>query len=407
MNDFTWLIKLVAELPKIKRQRKSIYEIAGFPYWENVNSNILAFYFDETEEHGFGRLFLQSFIKILIKKEAISEKDAELYETAYTVEREVMAAGKRIDIVIKSKEESTGNANWALIIENKMNAPLYNDLPTYYNETKAQNKKGIVLSPTSKNNSLQALSKSKGVAFFSVTHAELIDAVKSNLADFFTETDDRHLLLLKEYFLNFQNMTTNQNQPELEKQLLLLQQQAANIDVLNKAATSVTDYAVNTLIRVMDHFGYFPYTPNTNVQSKHFYSNAVEGGDINIAAIPYFRFYVWLPDFPLKRKMNVNFELFDQYSKYGDGLKNYLRSNYNPPAGSPLQQGTAGGQKDNFYHLFRVINYELPQDPTKSFELTLTDFFKATFFNDTENLVNISAAWMKENYIAEVKVATE
>lgn len=193
-------------------------------------------------------------------------------------------------------------------------------------------------------------------------------------------------------------MSTSQNQPELEKQLLQLQAQAENIEVLKKTEASVNEYAVNTLIRVMNQFGFFPYTHYTNVQSKHFYSKPMEGGDIDIPSIPYFRFYIWLSDFALKRKMNINFELFDQYSKYGEGLKNHLRSIFTPSPGSPVQYGTAGGEKYSYTHIFTVIDYELPKEPNKSFGITLNDFFKATFFNDTQHLVNISAAWMKENF---------
>lgn len=55
--DFSWLTDLVNALPATTKRRKNIIEIAGYPNWENVNSNLLAFYFDENEEHGLSRLF--------------------------------------------------------------------------------------------------------------------------------------------------------------------------------------------------------------------------------------------------------------------------------------------------------------------------------------------------------------
>jgi len=55
---FEDLSRMIDSLPPAKKERKNMLQIAGYPHWENVISNILAFYFDEHEEHHFGRLFL-------------------------------------------------------------------------------------------------------------------------------------------------------------------------------------------------------------------------------------------------------------------------------------------------------------------------------------------------------------
>lgn len=398
MDNLEWLGKLIADLPRIKNKRKSIYEITGFPYWENVNSNILAFYFDENGEHGFGRLFIRALLNLMISKQIIEELDQEKYATEFTVEREVIADGKRIDLVIKSKQEEKGIALWAIIIENKINASLYNDLKLYYDTTKAADKKGIVLSPYDTTAALNTYQKQTGVKFFSITHHELIVAVKNNFADYFTATDDRHLLLLKEYFLNFENMSSLQNQSELEKQLQLLQQNVTNIEALKKAESSVNDYVAKTFVNVMDKLGYRCTTTYNTAQSKYFFSKPIEGDESNMPAIPYFRFYIWLPNLILNRKISFYFELFDKYSKYGEQLKNYLDSNYSFLIQPPLSLGINGGEKKGFAHILNVLGYELPKDPSKTFEQTLTDFFKSTLFNDDNNLVKICAAWMQENY---------
>ena len=62
--NFEWINKLISELPETSVARKNLIEIAGYPKWENVNSNLLAFYFDEKEEHGFNRLFLNSLLDL-------------------------------------------------------------------------------------------------------------------------------------------------------------------------------------------------------------------------------------------------------------------------------------------------------------------------------------------------------
>ena len=401
MDNLEWLGKLIAVLPRIKKKRKSIYEITGFPYWENVNSNILAFYFDENGEHGFGRLFIQALLSLITSKKIIEEKDQDKYATAFTVEREVMADGKRIDLVIKSKQEEKETPIWAIIIENKINASLYNDLKLYYDTTKALNKKGIVLSPNDTTATLNTYQKQTGVKFFSITHHELIVAVKNNLADYFTATDDRHLLLLKEYFLNFENMSNLQNQSELEKQLQLLQQNASHIEALNKAQYSVNEYVITTLMKVMNSLGYFPYSNSTTVQSNHFFSKPGEGQGVNEPAIPYFRFFFWFNDLALNRKINFHFELFNKYAKYGENLQNYLNTNYSGLIQPPLSLGIGGGEKQGYAHILNVLDYELPKDPSKTFEQTLTDFFKSTLFNEENNFVKICAAWMQEHYVEE------
>lgn len=44
---FSWLNDLVQELPTIQTTKKNLIQIAGYPNRENVNSNFLAFYFNE------------------------------------------------------------------------------------------------------------------------------------------------------------------------------------------------------------------------------------------------------------------------------------------------------------------------------------------------------------------------
>lgn len=43
-------------------------DISGYPHYENVCSNILAFYFNPLEEHNLNNLVINSFIKVLISK---------------------------------------------------------------------------------------------------------------------------------------------------------------------------------------------------------------------------------------------------------------------------------------------------------------------------------------------------
>ena len=71
-------------------------EIAGYPHFENVCSNILAFYLQPSNEHGFGTLFLD-VLAILINAEIeIDGQSIDVRREEHTRIR------NRIDLVIES-----------------------------------------------------------------------------------------------------------------------------------------------------------------------------------------------------------------------------------------------------------------------------------------------------------------
>jgi hypothetical protein len=84
-------------------------EIVGYPHYENVCSNFLAFFFDPEGPHGLGSLFLDTLVGA-IGIEGVEEG----LGGNVSVEREVFTgAGNRIDILIKSDSH-------AVLIENKI-----------------------------------------------------------------------------------------------------------------------------------------------------------------------------------------------------------------------------------------------------------------------------------------------
>jgi len=66
-NDFLGLIQEFESLPHISKS-ENIFNITGYPHYENVCSNILSFYLNPNNEHGLGNLFFSSFflIRLLI-----------------------------------------------------------------------------------------------------------------------------------------------------------------------------------------------------------------------------------------------------------------------------------------------------------------------------------------------------
>jgi hypothetical protein len=93
-------------------------EIAGYPHYENVCSNILSFYFDPFANHGLGDLLL----KCLFEPSEYSPE----YSANTTVEREVCTASKkRIDILVETETHIIG-------VENKIWHSINNPFDDYY-----------------------------------------------------------------------------------------------------------------------------------------------------------------------------------------------------------------------------------------------------------------------------------
>lgn len=206
--NIDWLDDFLRLLPEVSKVRRNFMEIAGFPKWETVNSNLLAFYLDKTAEHGFGDLFFKSLLKL------INQEDNELYKSDYYVEREVYTThGKYIDLVIKSVEvDKGGKHQWAIVLENKIYADLYNDLEEYWISVDAYDKQGVVLSvwDVKEQEKLDELLK-KDMPYINILHKQLIEVVQKNHIDYFLEADDRHLMYLKEYISNVKSFYPNDN----------------------------------------------------------------------------------------------------------------------------------------------------------------------------------------------------
>ena len=92
---------LLYEFEALPQISMSIFNIAGYPRYENVSSNILAFYFDPNNEHGLGELLYFCLMDLTYPNEARPYK-----AQGIRVQREVSTnKGKRIDILIRTDSE--------------------------------------------------------------------------------------------------------------------------------------------------------------------------------------------------------------------------------------------------------------------------------------------------------------
>lgn len=95
-------------------------DITGVTHHENMWSDIYKFFFHEEESHHLNDLFIRSLEQLLGREDFLRD---------FSVKREcVVDEDKRIDLLLYN--ESTRNA---IIIENKVNHSLDNDLNLYQN----------------------------------------------------------------------------------------------------------------------------------------------------------------------------------------------------------------------------------------------------------------------------------
>jgi len=115
-DEFVGLIHEFESLPE-DHKSESIFDIAGYPHYENVASNILSFYLNPNNEHGLGYLLLSSLLELAEKSDA--------HQEYVQVSREVSTNREgRLDIVIETNNKIIG-------VENKIFHSLDNDLEDY------------------------------------------------------------------------------------------------------------------------------------------------------------------------------------------------------------------------------------------------------------------------------------
>ena len=183
----------------------TLMDIAGYPNWENVYSNILAFLLDAGEVHGFGTLFIRAILSAYRgrcpgewRKDA---PDAEGVETTDSVEREVRTGtGKYIDILVEC-------ADFHLCIENKIWSPVHNDLGDYREHCETHSSGypvlGIVLGPHRVTDQIDPKDR-----FVSITYDDLVKQVRRRMGSYIGPHNTRYQHLLLD-FLEQANRFTN------------------------------------------------------------------------------------------------------------------------------------------------------------------------------------------------------
>ena len=173
------------QVPPRPERPPTLMEISGYPHYENVCSNILAFFFDPSKPHGLGTLFLDALAEVG------SVKDLDLTIGAnVTVETEVHTeCHNRIDILIESNTH-------VMLIENKIFHQIANPFEDYVKHVESHYKQ------LEQHLFLLTLKTHGDVGRFkNITYAQLINEIRGSLGDHVATADTRYLTFMLD-FLN-------------------------------------------------------------------------------------------------------------------------------------------------------------------------------------------------------------
>jgi len=178
---------------KKKEFNPTLIQIAGFPRWETVWSNIIAFYLD-IGPHGMNGFLLGCLSSIL----KIDFGEVQL------VERESYTdTGNRIDIFIETEKT-------CFFIENKIGASLYNNLEDYrlFCQKRANNRDvfGIVLSTKS---------EKVRTPFHNITYEELINQIELSISQIVYNCGNKYFIFFLDFIKNIKtHLEGNMNYDE-------------------------------------------------------------------------------------------------------------------------------------------------------------------------------------------------
>lgn len=221
--DFNVYDKLLIEVSEIYKRipikEKTFMDISGYSHYENVCSNILAFYFNTVDEHKFNNFVTNAFIKVLKNKnidiDLLKEDDIVKVSREY-----ITLKGNRIDIVLENNKFIIG-------IENKIEASIYNDLKDYADTLNKLNKNSIKILLSLHDNS-NIINQSE---FINITYQEFLNQLKIDLIDF-QDKSNKWLIFLNEFIKSFDNF---KGEIKMEEEILnWLKLNKDKIDELDK-----------------------------------------------------------------------------------------------------------------------------------------------------------------------------
>ena len=181
----TLLDEFSRQVPPRPERPPTLMEISGYPHYENVCSNILAFFLDPGNPHGLGTLFLDA----LVQAGGIGEQGREIGVNIQIRREETTRKGNRIDLLIQSESH-------AIVIENKIFHEISNPFEDYINHVEThyeQLKKHLIILSLKPGGDVEP--------FKNITYEQLFNEVRSLLGYKVPRANTRYLTFMLD-FLN-------------------------------------------------------------------------------------------------------------------------------------------------------------------------------------------------------------
>nr|WP_288836354.1 PD-(D/E)XK nuclease family protein [uncultured Flavobacterium sp.] len=199
LTDFAKILLDFKSVPQHKRM-KTFMEIAGYPHYENVCSNILKFYLDPANEHGLKDLVLNSLLHLVDKdfQFDINFEEIEIYREHKTIN------DNRLDLLILTN-------NFVIGVENKVFHHLHNDLLDYNNTVKSKcynSRKPIcIVLSLNKLTALEDLEKVRANSFVNVTYEQLFQNIKMGIGEHLGSSNISFINHLTDFMKSIENLT--------------------------------------------------------------------------------------------------------------------------------------------------------------------------------------------------------
>ncbi len=187
-KQYTSILREFNALPNLV-SNENIFDIAGYPHYENVVSNILAFYLNPNNEHGLSNLFLSALMSFT-NVDLMTQENIQINREVYTHK------GGRIDLLIETDNQLIG-------IENKIFHILANDLSDYANS----------VDKWAQPNQLETIKIILGLrredesnGFISITYKELFSKIREDLDDYLTDPTSKWVIYIEDFISSIENL---------------------------------------------------------------------------------------------------------------------------------------------------------------------------------------------------------
>ena len=224
-NNYNELFEKIKQLNSdYQKPEQNFLSITNFPRYENVISDILAFYFNTEEQHCLKDLWVMSLLKCYKKYNDTKDVDFSLITTREVIREQSTDERKRIDLYLRTEQN-------IIIIENKIDSSPSNPWKSYFDKAKqyylenAENNsdidkienKIIPILLTVKNEKEAQIDN-----FINITYEELFNKVRENIGFYLSNASEKWLIYMNEFMKNvddinkgYQMNSINDNVQEL------------------------------------------------------------------------------------------------------------------------------------------------------------------------------------------------